>query len=757
MSAENDAIRIVGAREHNLKGISLRIPKKKLVVITGVSGSGKSSLVFDTIYAEAQRQLLETFSSYARGRLPKTSRPDVDEIHNISPVIVIDQKRLGTNPRSTVGTATEVYTYLRLLFSRCGKPSIGDSNAFSFNNPMGMCPRCRGIGRELAFDVDSLVDWGKSLRQGALRHRHFQEGKWLWKVVCNSGLFDLDKPLGDYSDEERSLLLYSEKHRLSDHPGNKFYNIHFEGIVSGIKRRNLGREDSERGSASVEMQYFKFVPCTGCCGSKLNERARSVTVLGRRIHELAALELTDLAVFLDKVRGPLAEPITVRMKEVLANLIDIGIGYVSLNQPVMTLSGGESQRIKMARQLGCDLVDLIYILDEPTIGLHQKDISQLVSMLKKLRDKGNSVIVVEHDPAVIVHGDRVIDIGPGAGAQGGRLTFQGTVRELARSDTVTGRWLRRPWSPAPPRRKPVGTIRIRHARANNLKDVSVDIPAGVFVCVTGVAGSGKSSLINDVFSVEHPEAIVVDQSPVLGSIRSNPATYTEVFGLIRNEFARATGKKPGLFSFNSEGACPRCKGHGHLKVEMHFLDAVTVLCDKCEGKRYVAEVLDLRYKGKNIAEVLCMTVAEAYEFFETAEIRNRLSVLLDVGLDYLELGQPLNSLSGGEAQRTKLAAELRKRGNIYIMDEPTVGLHMADIDRLLGIIDRLVESRNTVVVIEHNLDVILRADWIIDLGPAGGKEGGEVIAVGTPEDIVKEKRSFTGQYLKKGQFLVPST
>ncbi len=749
MPAETDAIRIVGAREHNLKNLDLQIPKKRLVIVTGVSGSGKSSLVFDTIYAEAQRQLLETFSAYARRRLPKSARPEVDEIHNISPVIVIDQKRLGTNPRSTVGTATEIYTYLRLLYSRCGTPAIGNSVAFSFNNPMGMCRRCRGIGRELVFDVDVLVDWNKSLKQGAIRHRHFQEGKWLWKVVCNSGLFDLDKPIRKYSEKERDLLLYSEKHRLSDHPGNKFYNIHFEGIVTGIKRRNLGREDYERGAASVEMQYFRFAPCAECGGSRLNDRARSVKVGGKHIHQLAAMELTDLAEFLEGIHGPLADPIVGRMKEVLANLVDIGIGYVSLNQPVMTLSGGESQRIKMARQLGCDLVDLIYVLDEPTIGLHQKDISQLVAMLKKLRDKGNSVIVVEHDPAVIVHGDQVIDIGPGAGGLGGRLTFQGTVAELRDSATVTGNWLRCPRKSVGSRRKPLGAIPIRHACANNLKDISVDIPTGVFVCVTGVAGSGKSSLINDVFSLEHPEAIVVDQSPVLGSIRSNPATYTDVFGLIRNEFARSTGRKPGLFSFNSDGACPQCRGHGHLKVEMHFLDAVTVLCDKCEGKRYIEEVLALRCNGKNIAEVLAMTVAEAHEFFETTEIRKRLKVLLDVGLDYLQLGQPLSSLSGGEAQRTKLAAELRKQGNIYVMDEPTVGLHMADIDRLLGIVDRLVESRNTVIVIEHNLDVIRRADWVIDLGPAGGKRGGQVIAEGTPEQIMRVKRSFTGQFLSR--------
>ncbi|RPI23977.1 MAG: excinuclease ABC subunit UvrA [Acidobacteria bacterium] len=739
---------VAGARQHNLKGITVEIPKKKLVVITGVSGSGKSSLVFDTIYAEAQRQLIETFSSYARSRLPKLSRPDVDAIHNISPVIVIDQKRLGTNPRSTVGTATEIYTYLRLLFSRCGLPEIGDSNVFSFNNPAGMCPVCRGLGRELVFDVDSLVDWDKSLRQGAIRHRHFREGKWLWKVVMNCGLFDLDKPLNDYSDEERDLLLFSEKHRLSDHPGNQFYNIHFEGVVTGIKRRNLGREGSDRGAPAVEMQFFKFSSCPECNGSRLNERARSVRVNGKGIPELAAMELTELLAFLGSVTGRLADPIVNRMKELLHHLVDIGIGYISLNQPVMNLSGGESQRIKMARQLGCDLVDLIYILDEPTMGLHPKDISHLIAMLGRLRDQGNSVLVVEHDPAVIECADIVLDIGPGAGRQGGEVTFQGTVSQLRESDALTGQWLRNRRGPIAPRRKPAGAIPIRHARVNNLKDVSVDIPTGVFVCVTGVAGSGKSSLIHEVFAARHPEAIVVDQSAVLGSNRSNPATYTEVFGLIRQEFARATGKKPSLFSFNSDGACPRCKGQGQLKVEMHFLDAVTIVCEKCAGKRYIPEVLALHYRGKSICQVLETTVAEAYEFFDNPRIKGRLRSLLDVGLDYLELGQPLSTLSGGESQRTKLAAELQKKGNIYIMDEPTVGLHLADIDKLLQIIDRLVDSGNTVVTIEHNLDVVRHADWVIDLGPGGGKAGGEVVAVGTPENIACTPGSFTGEYLK---------
>jgi excinuclease UvrABC ATPase subunit len=742
-------IRIIGARSHNLRNISVSIPRNKIVVVTGVSGSGKSSLVFDTLYTEAQRQLLETFSAFERGRLSKLSRPDVDEIRDLSPVIVIDQKPLGRNPRSTVGTATEIYTYLRLLFSRCGEPRIGESIAFSFNNPAGMCPRCRGLGQELKFDVDALVDWDLTLAQGAIRHRHFTEGRWLLKVVRNSNLFDFDKPLKKFSPQEINLLLYSEKTHLKDNEGNRFYNINFEGIVTGIKRRTSGHEGAARGSSVHDSQYFRFVPCGECGGSRLQARARSVSVQGRTIPELVSLELADLREFLRTVRGPLATPIVRRTNELLGHLVRMGIGYVSLNQSVSTLSGGESQRIKMARQLGCDLVGLVYVLDEPSIGLHQRDIAHLLDVLKDLRDKGNSVIVVEHDPAVIERADYIIDLGPGAGRLGGQVTFEGTAEALKASDTVTGRYLKRAKDKRPQRRRPSGFLKIKNTNLHNLKNVTVDIPTGVFVCVTGVAGSGKSTLIHDVFVREHSEAIVVDQSPVVGSIRSNPATYTEVFGLIRKEFARATSQPPGLFSFNSAGACPECKGHGRIEVEMHFLDAVSIVCDKCEGRRYLPEVLDLRLRGKNIAEVLALTAAEAFEFFPEAEIRRRLQILLDVGLEYLQLGQPLGSLSGGESQRIKLAAELFKKGHLYVMDEPTVGLHMADIEKLLRIIDRLVEAGNTVIVIEHNLDVIRNADWVIDLGPEGGKRGGEVVAQGTPEDVAGAVGSYTGRYLKR--------
>lgn len=742
-------VRIIGARAHNLKNVSVLIPRDRVVAVTGVSGSGKSSLVFDTLYTEAQRQLLETFSAFERGRLPKLSRPDVDEIRDLGPVIVIDQKRLGRNPRSTVGTATEIYTLLRLLFSRCGEPRLAHSIELSFNNPSGMCPRCKGLGQELVFDVDALIDWDKSLAQGAIRHRHFAEGRWLWKKVRSCGLFDLDKPLRNFKKDELDLLLYSDKTRLEDHEGNRFYNISFEGVVTGIRRRTSGREGADRGAAVHESDYFKLVPCAECRGSRLNARARSVRLAGKTVPDLVDLELDELAAYLKEVRGPVAAPVVRRMRELIGHLVRMGIGYLSLNQPVATLSGGEAQRVKMARQLGGDLVGLIYVLDEPSIGLHARDIEHLLDVLERLRDKGNSVVVVEHDPAVIERSDWIIDLGPGAGRLGGRLTFEGTPAELRRSGSVTGRWLSAPRAPTRPRRRPAGSIPIRKATLHNLNGLDVDIPTGVLVCVTGVAGSGKSTLVHDIFVARHPEAVVVDQTAVVGSIRSNPATYTEVFGLIRRDFARATGKPAALFSFNSEGACPECKGHGAIEVEMHFLDSVSIVCDKCGGRRYVPEVLDLKLRGKSIADVLDMTAAEAIDFFDDGEIRRRLRLLLDVGLDYLQLGQPLTSLSGGESQRIKLATELQKRGQIYVLDEPTVGLHMADIDRLLAVIDRLVDAGNTALVVEHNLDVIRRADWVIDLGPEGGRRGGRLVAQGTPEEVARAAGSHTGRFLRR--------
>ena len=745
----SESIKIVGAREHNLKNVSLEIPKRKITVFTGVSGSGKSSLVFDTVYAEAQRQLIETFSSFARRRLPKINRPDVDEIRDITTAITIDQKKMGNNPRSTVGTATEVYTYLRLLFSRIGEPTLGDSRFFGFNNPLGMCPTCKGIGMEMGVNIDRLIDWDRSLEQGAILHSNYGYGKWGYRVLKASKLFDMDLPLKDFSDKELNTLLYSEKHQLSHKVDGIPFNLHFEGVITAFKRRYNNSTGSPEMSYKAWGQYFRLAPCSSCGGSRLNEQARSVKLNGKTIPELVEMELTDLYDYLDNVNGVIADPIVGRMKPVLKNLIDIGVGYLSLGRSVGTLSGGESQRVKMARQLGCDLVDLTYIFDEPSVGLHQKDISKLITMLLKLKERGNTVLVVEHDPAIIEFADGIVDIGPKAGRHGGEIVFTGSYEELLKSDSITGRMLTERTDYNNERRTPKEYIEIKNATIHNLKNVDVSIPKSVFVCVTGVAGSGKSSLILDEYASKHPDAIIIDQTAVGRSTRSNPATYIGVFDLIRKLFSDATGERANLFSFNSKGACPKCKGRGWLSVEMSFLDDVKIICDECRGKRYKAEVLELQYKGKNISEVLDMTASEATEYFEDNKINRRLRILEEVGLGYITLGQTVSSLSGGEAQRIKLARELHKKGNIYVLDEPTTGLHMADIEQLLKVVERLVDAGNTVIVIEHNLDVIKHADWVIDMGPEGGSRGGQVIAEGPPEKIAETEASYTGQYLKK--------
>ncbi|HUL62394.1 MAG TPA: excinuclease ABC subunit UvrA [Methanocella sp.] len=744
MIPTSDHISVIGAREHNLKEVSVDIPRDALVVFTGVSGSGKSSLVFDTIYAEAQRQLVETFSAFSRRYMPKIPKPNVDGIRNLSPVIRIDQKRMGENRRSTVGTATEISTYLRLLFSRCGTPFIGPSFYFSFNNPEGMCPACGGVGSRIEADLGRLLDLDRSMAGGGIRHPHYQPGNIYYKIYKASGMFDVDKPLREFSREEMDRLLYMDPVKIGPEKLGGVINATMEGVVTGLKRRQLGKEDlSER----YEM-YWKVTACEACGGTRINDRARSVTINGKNIAELSALELTELQAFLEGVSGPVAVPVLAPIRWRLRQLVDIGAGYLSLDRPVATLSGGESQRVKMAKQLSCDLVGLIYVFDEPSIGMHPRDMHRVVEMLRRLRDRGNTVLVVEHDPQVIACADHVIDIGPGAGTQGGRVLFCGSVEGLKRADTVTGRMFEARAQKTYPRRRPTGFIAVEDACLHNLKHVSVRIPTGILVAVTGVAGSGKSTLINDVFVGQHPEAVVVDQSPIGRSSRSNPATYVGAFDPIRHAFAAANGVEPGLFSFNSAGACPQCGGLGYVEVEMSFLDSVRMTCAECKGKRYTPAVLAMKYKDRSIADVLETTIADALGLFETKKIRSKLAMLDRVGLGYLTLGQPLSTLSGGEAQRLKLATELGARGNVYVMDEPTTGLHMADVERLMGIVDELVEAGNTVIVIEHNLDVIRRADWVIDLGPEGGRTGGEVIAEGTPEEIAKVEMSHTGQFLK---------
>ncbi len=747
----HNEIIIKNAKTHNLKDISLKIPKNKLVVFTGVSGSGKSSLVFDTIYTESQRQLIETFSSFARARLPKLSKPPVEEIKNISTAIVIDQKRMGTTLRSTVGTATELYTYLRLLFSRCGDKFIGPSFVFGFNHPQGMCPACKGLGKQIKVDASLLLDKEKTIREGAINHPDHKVGGWNWREMVAADLFDPDKKIKDFSEKELNDFLYAKAIPIKKKHGAGTYSKNFEGIARKLERIyiNKAKEELSKDRKDAYQKYFVYSDCDSCEGSRINEKARSVKVNGKTIPELINMEFYELYGFLGTIEESLAKPMVQKMRQILSHLIEIGVGYLSLNRSVATLSGGESQRVKMARQLDCDLVDLMYILDEPSIGLHQKDISKLIEMLFKLKEKGNSVFVVEHDPALIRCAEHIIDIGPKAGSLGGKIIYSGPFEGLKNSMGLTAEYLAKKEKVNNHRKSWKEYIEINNTSLHNLKNVSTKIPKGVLTCITGVAGSGKSSLINDVFVKANKDAILIDQSPVGKSSRSNPATYTGIFDLIRKEFAEATNSNPSLFSFNSKGACAKCKGLGTISYEMSFMDEVKVVCDECNGKRYTETVLALKYNGKNIFDVLSMTVKELVEdFFKDKEIKRKLRILCDVGLDYLELGQPLSTLSGGECQRIKLASELHKKGNVYVMDEPTTGLHMADVEKLLKIIKTLVDNNNTVIVIEHNLDVVKHADWVIDLGPDGGSKGGEILFEGYPEELVKCRKSYTGKYLK---------
>ena len=682
--------------------------------------------------------------------MPKLSRPDVEDIRNISTAIVIDQKRMGRNLRSTVGTATEINTYLRLLFSRCGDRFIGPSFLFGFNHPEGMCPECKGFGKKIEVDVDLLIRWDRSIRQGAVNHPDYKVEGWNWREMVAIKLFDPDKRLADFTREELNDLLYTKGIPVDKKHGAGTYTKNYEGIIRKLERLYISKGEDNLSSArkNAYLKYFVEKKCNQCNGTRLNERARSVRISGKNIAELMEMELSELNTFLNGVEGEIAGPIVKKIQQVLGHMIDIGVGYLSLNRPVSTLSGGESQRVKMARQLDCDLVEMMYIMDEPSIGLHARDIDKLIKMLVKLKEKGNSVFVVEHDPEIIKSGEWIVDIGPKAGVEGGQLIYTGKSDGLLKSDSITGKYLKRKEESIFRRKTSDKYIELNNISINNIRNISVKIPRSVLTCITGVAGSGKSSLINDYFTKIHTDAIVIDQSAVGTSVRSNPATYMGVFDKIRKEFASETDTDPGLFSFNSKGACPKCNGKGFIELEMNFLDDIKIICDECEGKRYINEVLQLEYHGRNIYDVLKMTIDEGSEFFPDEGIRRRLKVLSDVGLGYLEIGQPLSTLSGGEAQRIKLASELQKKGNIYVMDEPTTGLHMADIERLLNIIKRLVNHHNTVIVIEHNLEVISHADWIIDLGPEGGAKGGKVLFEGVPEDLIMCKGSHTGKYLK---------
>ncbi len=745
-----DEITITGARENNLKNISLRVPKRKLTVFTGVSGSGKSSIVFDTIAAEAQRQLNETFSAFARNRLPRYGQPDVDTIENLSAAIIVDQKRLGGGSRSTVGTITDIAPLLRLLFSRVGQPHLGFSNVFSFNDPQGMCPECEGIGRSVQLDLDVYLDRSRSLRDGALLHPDFAVTGWVWKMYAASGFFDLDKPLADYSPEEWDKLLYGEGKVPLEWQGSTI-NSTYEGVVTRFIRLYIKKDTAEMSdrTRAVMQRYVTSVTCPACKGSRFNPTALSAEVEGYNIAQLNAMEASELVRTLETFTDPVAAPVVRSLVERVGNLVTIGLGYLSLDRETSTLSGGESQRIKMVRHLSSSLIDMMYVFDEPSVGLHARDVERLNQLLVKLRDKGNTVLVVEHDRDVIEIADHVVDVGPRAGTHGGEVVFAGSVAALCEADTLTGRFMRHRLPLKTAYRQPTGWLRVAGATAHNLRNITVDIPTGVLTVVTGVAGSGKSTLVNDVFVSQYPDAIVIDQSAVGGSIRSNPATYTGMLDTIRQLFAKANGVTPSLFSFNSKGACENCQGLGIIYTDLAFMDAIRSVCEVCEGRRFHDDVLEHKLRGRSISDVLELTAAEAVEFFPERKLQKVLRAMNDVGLDYLRLGQPLSTLSGGESQRIKLATELHKSGAVYVMDEPTTGLHMSDIRQLLDIVEGLAERGNSVIVIEHNLDVIKNADWIIDLGPEGGTRGGTVLFAGTPDKLLAHPTSYTAEFVRR--------
>jgi excinuclease UvrABC ATPase subunit len=741
----HDVIQVRGARENNLRDVSLDLPKRRLTVFTGVSGSGKSSLVFGTIAAESQRMINETYSAFLQSFMGSPSRPDVDALHNLSAAIVVDQERMGANARSTLGTATDAYTLLRILFSRIGVPSAGSAMAYSFNAE-GMCPACEGIGKVSSIDVDGMVDRTKSINGGAITAPNFSVDGWYVKGFAESGYFDPDKPLTDFTEQEWQDFL----HRPATKIKINGINTSYEGLVVKIQRMYLSKD---REAAQPHIKAFidriaTFAQCGECKGARLRPDVLESRIDGRNIAECSAMQVSDLAAFLAEIRDPSVGPVLTTLRHTLDSLVEIGLGYLSLDRESGTLSGGEAQRVKMVRHLGSALTDVTYVFDEPTIGLHPHDIRRMNNLLQRLRDKGNTVLVVEHKPETIAIADHVVDLGPGAGPAGGQIQFEGTVDELRASDTLTGRHLDHRVALRSAFREPAGQLTITGATLHNLKDVSVDVPLGVLTVVTGVAGSGKSSLIHGSLA-KRDGVVVVDQSAIRGSRRSNPATYTGLLDPVRTAFAKANGVKPALFSANSEGACPNCKGIGLVYVDLAMMAGVASVCEKCEGKRFTPQVLEYRLRGKNIFEVLSMPVTEAREFFTEKAARAVLNRLSDVGLGYLSLGQPLTTLSGGERQRLKLAIQMAEAAAIYILDEPTTGLHLADVDQLLALLDRLVDDGNTVIVIEHHQAVMAHADWIIDLGPGAGADGGRVVFTGTPSDLVSGSETLTAKHLRE--------
>ncbi len=767
-------IRVHGARVNNLKDFSIEIPKRRLTVFTGVSGSGKSSLVFGTIAAESQRLINETYSAFVQGFMPTLTRPEVDVMEGLTTAIIVDQQRMGADTRSTVGTATDANAMLRILFSRLGQPHIGAPSAFAFNVPSvrasgtmtvergdgkavrqtfsrtgGMCPRCEGRGEVSDIDLTQMFDDSKSLTEGALSVPGYTAGGWNARLYRSSGFVDPEKPIRKYTKKERHDFLYHEPIRMKI----EGINMTYEGLIPRVEKSILSKD---RESMQPHVRAFvdravTFTPCPDCGGTRLSEGARSSRIGGVSIADACAMQISDLAEWVRGVDEPSVAPLLQTLQRTLDSFVEIGLGYLALDRASGTLSGGEAQRVKMIGHLGSSLTDITYVFDEPTIGLHPHDIQRMNDLLLRLRDKGNTVLVVEHKPETITIADHVVDLGPGAGAAGGEVVFQGTVDGLRTSGTLTGRHLGDRASVKPSVRTPSGVLEVRGAATHNLHDVNVDIPLGVLVVVTGVAGSGKSSLLHG--SVAGREGVVsIDQTPIRGSRRSNPATYTGLLEPIRKAFAKANGVKPALFSANSEGACPHCNGAGVIYTDLAMMAGVTSICEECEGRRFQAAVLDYQLGGLNIADVLDLSVGEAAAVFGDGEARTPAAVAIlerleDVGLGYLTLGQPLTTLSGGERQRLKLATHLAEKGGLYILDEPTTGLHLADVEHLLGLLDRLVDSGKSVVVIEHHQAVMVHADWLIDLGPGAGHDGGRIVFEGTPAELVDARSTLTGEHL----------
>lgn len=771
----HDLIRVQGARVNNLKDVSVEIPKRRLTVFTGVSGSGKSSLVFGTIAAESQRMINETYSAFVQGFMPTLARPEVDVLDGLTTAIIVDQERMGANARSTVGTATDANAMLRIVFSRLGQPHIGSAQAFSFNVASisgagavtlerggktvkerrsftvtgGMCPRCEGMGSVTDFDLSALYDDSRSLNEGALTIPGYSMDGWYGRIYRGCGFFDPDKPIRDYTKKELHDLLHKEPTKIKV----EGINLTYEGLIPKIQKSFLAKDvDTLQPHIRAFVdRAVTFTTCPDCAGTRLNEIARSSKINGINIADACAMQISDLADWVRSLEEPSVAPLLTGLRHLLDSFVEIGLGYLSLDRPSGTLSGGEAQRTKMIRHLGSALTDVTYVFDEPTIGLHPHDIQRMNDLLLRLRDKGNTVLVVEHKPEVMAIADHLVDLGPGAGTNGGDIVFEGTIDGLRASGTLTGRHLDDRAGLKPTVRTPTGTLEVRGANTHNLRDVDVDIPLGVLVVLTGVAGSGKSSLIHGSV-LGHDGVVSVDQTAIRGSRRSNPATYTGLLDPIRKAFAKANGVKPALFSPNSEGACPTCNGAGVIYTDLAMMAGVATTCEECEGRRFQASVLEYRLGGRDISEVLAMSVTDAEQFFADGEARTPaahtiLHRLADVGLGYLRLGQPLTTLSGGERQRLKLATRMAEKGGVYVLDEPTTGLHLADVEQLLGLLDRLVDAGKSVIVIEHHQAVMAHADWIIDLGPGAGHDGGQIVFEGTPADLVAARTTLTGEHL----------